>query len=406
MRRGNKTKWLVALLTAALALNAFALAPIAGMDEAALDEAELVWDFDLVPNENLPAEEEIPEEAPLLEENLSAEALSVDEAEVQAAADEEGQIILPGKVFEYNGKMYKIDENATNIMSGGGSPSFDDSANFASSGEEDVLICGSGWQHNPTEGHVIDDPDNPGTPGCVQFSSGALWIWRHTFDPGKLYVMSMWYKFDNGANLDDGNRIVRAALDVDTGSDHYVNIGKDSDPTGGWQQDLCVFNGASGERRCIYLIASGTGNVYWDDLYIFECSPIESMEITGHDLEDDDTFDAGFTEIPYPGRFNHYIYYTSNTTQESFATGVMALFKDGKLEKINTTTVRIGAATYNRARGTLRPYSGYAWLNFEIPEGEDVSRYSYMAYLVDEGKPFSVMGEASEINPARVNGAQ
>ena len=380
MRR-NKTKMIVALLAAVLVFNMAAFAQVPG------DEVEMEFDFVEVPNgltEDVNVDIDI-------EYNVEPD-YDVEEAEAALmAAAEEGQIIAPGKVITYNGKTYRIKENAVNIA--GGMGGFDNRPEVATSGEVDTLIMDA-WNYNTTDGHDA--------PGCMELVSGTF-IWRHYFKNDTLYVYSAWWKVQGGFNFDDAQRQIEGAYDPDTGASHVNEIGRNREITYGWQQDMAVFRGNSGERRFLYVPVNG-GSVLLDDVYIYEIEAIEPLQINGYVVEDPSDW-SEYTTIPEAGKdYNFVISYIANVTDPIRFNGIVAIFKDGKLVSIEQRQVNSRTATL--IDGDLKSSVGTVSIPFAVPEGEDITRYSCIAYLGDTTNPFNVYGEASTSYAYVINGGQ
>ncbi|MGN1097633.1 MAG: hypothetical protein ACI4SS_01910 [Clostridia bacterium] len=400
MRRGNRTKRIVALLTVALALNAFAFAPAAQQEELVNEELELVQNFTEIPNET--AEEisepdaEEPQEIEAAEDADEVFALEVGDVSLQAA-DDVGQTVLPGKVIKYGGKMYEV-KGSNYVSRGGADGTFEVNPGDGLLGTErtDNIIMDGSISYNWTT-----DEAHSGERSLAIWGAGGHFIWRHAFSSDKLYVYSMWFKFDDGANLSNGDRHIAGAIDVETGSMHYNELGRVTDITGGWQQDLCVFRG-SNDDKFVYYTPANDSRIYIDDFVVYEVEEITPFEITSYRLEDYDW--NVYDEIPGPGEYYHYINYVSSVDEERDVTLVFAMFKDGKLESITTESVRIEAATL--ANGVLTKRRNSVMHKFVIPEGRDVSNLSYMAYLVENNDPFEIMGDVSDNNPAVVAGAK
>ena len=366
MRR-NRTKLIVALLAMALTLNVAAFAQVPG------DGVEMEFDFVEAPND--------------LTQDIDIEFgadTDIDLAEIEAAlmaASVEGQTIAPGKVVTHNGKTYRIKdtENVAASMAG-----FDNAPEVATSGETNTLIVQDGsWNYNTSDGHDA--------LGCLEISGGTF-IWRHNFESNKLYVYSAWWKVQGGFNFQDDQRQLEGAYDPDTGASHYNEIGRDVEITHDWQQDMAVFKGNSAERRFLYVPVSG-GSVLLDDVYIYEVELIPSFEINNCAIENPSDW-TETTYIPEAGvQYNHVISYTVNVTEPIKFNGIVAIFKDGKLVEIVQKQVNSRTATL--IDGELDSRVGTVSVPFMIPAGEDVSRYSCVAYLSDPTNPFNVYGSAS-----------
>ncbi len=371
MRR-NKTKLVIAILAAALALNSFAIVPYAEED------LEMVLDFKDAPDQLAVSEE-------------------LGDVGLEATEDEVGQTVAPGKYISYNGRVFKVSENAVSFVTDGTfdtDPGITDDSN--SSRTESFNFSSSSPTYVTTEGHDA--------LGSVRIDPGNILIWRRSFESNKLYVYSAWFKLTGDAVFDDNQRHLAGAIDIATGSSHNNELGRTVTKTGGWQQDMCVFNGAgTGEDRLAYLTNVGSNDpIYIDDFVIYEVEEVEAIEVTGHSMEDDDWNE--YDEIPAPGEYSHIIRYENNFTSVVALRGVVALFKDGKLVKIYTKDVnsRVGAL----ADGNLSPGRGTVEIRFTVPEGEDVSAYSYVAYLCSPSNPFYIYGKASSTNAAVVYGKQ
>lgn len=411
MRKGNKSKLLIAVLAFALALNAFCFAGMAS------EGFEVVLDFEEVPGDNeiaaaeelVPMEEEVfaveeipaEEETPAEEEEAVVMASAASEnGGISLEADSTGQDISPESIFVYNGSLYKVTGKVNIVSAGGGfdtKPSILPSGTSSDTKDSFINSVDGAVEYDSTEGHT--------DPGCLKWSNGVL-IWRHAFETGKLYVYSVWYKFTGTADLYDSQRQLAGANDV-AGGTHYNTLTNDGTET--WQQDWCVFKGDSSEYKFLYAQLTGSGTIYIDDFYIYEVEEYtESLSVDSHFLErqsDMQIFDVPSEGIPSAGEYYHVINYTNVNVVEYPVTGVVALMKDGKLVKIfasSTRTVR------GRLDGTtIKPASGTIDIWFEIPElgeGEDISQYSYIAYVVNEGNPFGILGSPSEKNAAVVYG--
>lgn len=380
MRNGTRTKLFVLLLAASLAFNAAAFA------QEADDGMGMDFDFVEAPNE--------------LTEDVSVDLGTdfVDEAVLQADAEAElmaaeGQKIAPGRVIEYNGQTYRIEAAAENLIPPVGDGSFSampnpisQDSNRENSPDRVTFICTGGYSLNTSDGHDA--------PGCFEYNSGIL-IWRcgaSTFAADKFYVYSAWFKFTGDANLNDDQRHIAGTNDVANNSSHHNEIGHNIEKTGDWQQDMCVFHG-NGDNKFLYLeYSGGEGSIRVDDMVIYEVTPIPSLEINGYTVEDPDTWEE-FAEIPEPGSYNQIINYTVNVTQPLNFNGVLALFKDGQLVKIIQR--QVDSRTAILYDGQLTSANGSVSIPFDIPAGEDVSRYSCLAYLCDYSDPFNIMGDAS-----------
>ncbi|MCH5186774.1 MAG: S-layer homology domain-containing protein [Oscillospiraceae bacterium] len=383
MRKGNKSKALIAVLALALALNmfpaAFAAGPVLETElefEPAVDESEILAPEIGEPEIDLPEEEAVAE--------LSADGV----ASVMAVGDEEGVSIQPGMLFQYGDRYFRVNNSATNIFNGGGANGgFDSKAVInGESSNQDVLYSNTAvW--DATEGHDA--------PGCLAWSTGQV-IWRHTFDTNKYYVMSAWYKFEGNINLNDGQRHLAGANDVETDSVHSNEIGRNRSITGGWQQEFFVFNGirqSNGQFMYVQVVDNG-GTLYLDDVVIYEVEEIKAqLTINGHTLESEsgDSYNVAAGEtIPAPGTYYHLIRYENELPNEYLLTGVVVLNKDDKLEKIFTVNTKTGRGTFSDTG--MVAASGTVDIMFEIPEDEDVSHYSYTAFLTDRDKPFAILG--------------
>lgn len=392
MRKGNKSKALIAVLALALALNVF------GTALAEAPELESVLEFEPAVDMGEPTapEAETPEAA--VEEEVTA----------LAAGDEEGTTVQPGSLFQYGDRYFRVKSGAANLFNGGGeNGGFDTSVSPVEEGSGKDTLYSNTAAWTSAEGH--------NAAGCLAWNAGQV-IWRHDFDPTKLYVMSAWYKFDGAINLNDGQRHLAGANDLSTDGTHYNEIGRNRPATGGWQQDFFVFKGISqsnGQFMYLQVVDNG-GTLYMDDVIIYEVEELEAqLSITGHTLEAEDgtTYDVGAgAEIPAAGKYFHLIRYENELPNEYLLTGVLLLYKGNKLEKIFTVNTKTGRGTFSDTG--MVAASGTVDIMFEIPEGEDVSQYGYSAFLVDRGKPFSVLGVPREtaagdaaVNPINVYGA-
>ncbi len=384
MRNCKKTRLLVALLVVALTFNVASLAFAEGVEV----------NFELV---------EVPNGLEAADEGLDGFEFAADQpadmGTVETLAAEQGMMIEPGKYFTYNGKPYKVLDNATNVAStiGGANGGFDTrpSVTISDQGADVLLSVNSdGWDYNTSDGH--------NSPGCYEFKNGRT-IWRHTFE-NKMYVMSSWWKFTGNDGIADDYRHVAGAVDVDTGSQHTIEFGRNVDITHDWQQDLCVFNGNPADNKFFYIVHTGGGTVYIDDLVIYEVEPIDPFSIDGYVIEDPNDWNANLTNIPSTGKFNHIITYTTNMTGPIVFNGVVVVFKDNKLYRIYQKEVNSRTATL--INGDLTSETGAVSIEFEVPEGEDVSRFSYVSYLSDASNPFYVYGQASGSYAQTIYGAQ
>ena len=379
MRNGTRTKLIVAVLAAVLVLNVAAFAQDLG------DGVDVEFDFVEAPNE---LTEDVSVDIGVTDDQFYDEGIASIEADLMAAA-EEGQIVAPGKVVTHNGKAYRIKEAATNVAAGMGG--FDNRPEVATSGETDKLIMDA-WNYVTTDGHDA--------PGCMELVSGTF-IWRHYFEQDKLYVYSAWWKVQGNFNFQDDQRQLEGAYDPDTGSSHVNEIGRNREITYGWQQDMAVFRGNSAERRFLYVPVSG-GTVLLDDVYIYEVEAIDTLTINGYAIEDASTYEE-YTDIPAAGvDYNAVISYTINVTEPLTFNGIVAVFKDGKLESIAQR--QISSRTATLIDGELSSAVGTVSIRFSIPEGEDVSKYSCIAYISDPNDPFNIYGPASATYAAVISG--
>lgn len=402
MRKGNKSKALIAVLALALALNGFTAAFAAGpVLETALEFEPAVDESEILAPEIDEPEIDFPEEEPVAE--LSADGA----VSVLAAGDEEGVSIQPGTLFQYGDRYFRVSNSADNIFNGGGSNGGFDSKPVINgeSSNKDVLYSNTAvW--NSTEGHDA--------PGCLAWTTGQV-IWRHDFEATKYYVMSAWYKFEGNINLNDGQRHLAGANDVETDSVHSNEIGRNRTATGGWQQEFFVFNGikqSNGQFMYLQVVDNG-GTLYLDDVVIYEVEEIKAqLTINGHTLESEsgDSYNvASGATIPAPGTYYHLIRYENELPNEYLLTGVVVLYKDDKLEKIFTVNTKTGRGTFSDTG--MVAASGTVDIMFEIPEGEDISHYRYTAFLTERDNPFAVLGTprttasgSNAVNPVFVYG--
>lgn len=408
MRKGNKSKLLIAVLTLALALNAFGVAVTADEDvepvlefEEILSDEETAEEIEFVEIDELNEADEIAEEE--LAEEIDEDIVSLAETEddsVRLMAESDGQTVSPGTIFVYNNTVYRVKETATNIVSGGGG--FDTAPTIleSSTSTRTDNFINSYASYNSSEGHS--------SPGCLEWSSGVT-IWRHYFESGKLYIYSMWYKFTGTADLNDNQRHLAGAKDVATGEQHYNLLTNDGTET--WQQDWCVFEGDSSEEKFLYAELTGSGTIYIDDFYIYEVEEYDFLDVKSHQLErqsDMQVFDVPSSGIPSSGEYYHVINY--ETFKDYTVTGVVALMKDGKLVKIYAaSTITNSSKGKVDENGSLIPAAGTVDIWFEVPEleeGESLSQYSYMAYIVSEGNPFGILDLPGDDNPVTVVGVK
>lgn len=384
MRKGNKSKALIAVLALALALNVFAVAYAAGPDlEAALEFEPAVDESEILAPEIDEPEIDATEEEPVAE---LADAQG--EVTVLAAGDEEGTTIQPGMVFQYGERYFRIDAGATNIFNGGGANGgFDTAPSISEEAKSKRVLYSNTATWNTTEGH--------NAPGCLAWSAGQV-IWRNDFETNKYYVMSAWYKFEGNINLENGQRHLAGAHDIGTDNVHTNEIGHNRERTGGWQQEFFVFSGVwqdNGQFMYLQVVDNG-GTLYMDDVVIYEVEEIKAqLTISGHTLENEsgDSYNvASGTTIPAPGTYYHLIRYENELPNEYLLTGVVLLYKDDKLEKIFTVNTKTGRGTFSDLG--MVAASGTVDIMFEIPEGEDISAYRYTAFLTERDNPFAVLG--------------
>ncbi len=389
MRNGARTKLFVLLLAVSLVFNAAAFA------QEADDGMGMDFDFVEAPNE---LDEDVTVDLGM---DFVDDVVLQEEAEAELMAAE-GQKIAPGRVIEYNGLTYRIEANATNFVTAIGDGSFSAMPNPFSqdSGAADrTFIATAGGSINPNDGHD--------GLGCFEYDSGTL-IWRcgaNTFTSDKYYVYSAWFKFTGDANLDNGQRHIAGTSDVINDSPHVNEIGRDIEKTGDWQQDMCVFRGAGSENRFLYLpYVGGKGSIRMDDFVIYEVTPIPAIVIDDNTVENPVTWEE-YDEIPDVGvPYNQIINYTVNITNPMVFNGVVAIFKDGKLWDI--VQRQVDSRTAILYDGELTPAKGSVSVPFEIDEGEDVSRFSCLAYLCDPKDPFNIYGNASESYAVLISGRQ
>lgn len=394
---------LVMLLTLLLAFNAFGFAYAAdGGVELALEFEDVLSDDEIAQTEESApkAEDEIVYEE--IEEDVSAvvEPAEAEDAELLDAAA--GQNVAPGTIFVYNNTIYKIKDDAVNIVDQAGDGSFTTAPSIykdddTSTRTDHFINTSQTASYDATEGH--------NAPGSLKWSSGVL-IWRHTFETGKLYIYSMWYKFTGTADLDDSQRHLAGANDV-AGGTHSNPLTNDGTET--WQQDWCVFEGNAGEDKFLYAQLSGSGEIYIDDFYIYEVEKYDAFQITSNQLERQS--DLSVVSVPASGfsasgEYYHVVNYENLNVTDYTVTGVVALMKDDKLVKIFASSTRTNRGKVS-VDGSITPAIGTVDIWFEIPEledGEDISQYSYMAYIVTEGNPFGILGSVSDENPVIVKG--
>ncbi len=383
MRKGNKSKVLILVLALALDLNTFGFA----FAESEI-EAELLFEEVLSAEETQAAEEE------------AVITLSEDEVELQAADDY--MEIAPDRILYYADRLFKVKSDAVNEVAGGGDfENFD--ANLYMVQSDDSNLTDQFMRRGTSTTAGKDATGGIDGSACIYVSSGILG-WRHQFETGKLYAMTISMKMDSGVNLYDGQRHLAATKDLATESNHSLTARENTATTGQWEQDWFVFE-AVDDIRMLYLQLEGSGTIYIDNFYIYEVEEYtETISVDSHELEDSvgNVIKVPANKIPSTGVFWHSMKYTNLNVEEYPVTGVVALMKDNKLERIfspNTRTVR-GALV----NGSILEARGSVDVKFEIPEGEDVSRYSYMAYMVYEGNPFAIVGAPGAYNPVTVSG--
>ncbi len=392
MRNSTSTKLIVALLAFVLAFNVGVFAQADG------DDVGMVFDFVDAPNE---LEDEVAVDFGI-SDGLELPALEED-AEIMAVNN--GQVVAPGRVIEYNGRTYRV-IGQQNMMTALGDGSFSSMPSPYST-NSDRNVSPDGTFISTNDGTIVTN-DGHDAPGCFEFTGGIV-IWRcgaSTFSSDKYYVYSGWFKFDKNADIVNGERKLAGTTDVDTHSVHYNEIGRKIEKTGDWQQDFCVFNG-NDDYRFLYLQYTGSGAIRLDDMMIYEVEPIPTFTIEGSPLlEETDTWDVYTDYIPKSGvDYNYVIKYQSNVTKSSNLNGVLILFKDNKLYKISQSTAGMRTAVITDA-GELVSGEGAIPIPFTIDSGEDISRYSCLGYICDGDDPFNILGAASDSYPKLFTGAQ
>lgn len=401
MRKGNKSKVLMVVLALALALSTLSIAYADGGLVDMAEFEEVLNEAVAVPDVDEPAQEPVIEEP--ADEVVELAALD-GEVELEAAVDEDGITLTPGRIFVYNDRLFKVLDNAENIVKNG---DFNNKVDILASGDTNIadtfLIPGE----SSTSDLAWADGVGRNGSGALVYTYGTF-CWRHKFSSTKTYAMSIWYKLEGSTiNFYGGQRGIAGAIDATTGLVHTNEIGASRPITGGWQQDFVVFHGDDAIIRFLYAQIEGSGTVYVDDFYIYEVEEYaESIGIDSHYLEN--SADNSIVEVPnisieQPGKYYHIINYTNYNIIEYPVTGVVAVMKDGALYKLfstNTRTVRGYLID-----GTVEEASGSIDIPFEIKlqPGEDISQYSYIAYMVNEGNPFSIIGKPQDNNAVVVS---
>ncbi len=391
MRKGNKSKVLMIVLALSLALNAFALA-------AAADDPgfEVLFDFEELPDVDETAIEEVQ-----LDEDInpiSVDALEADDEVTVLADDEEGQNVVPGNIITYNGKMYKIPNEAPNLITNG---TFENQPTIITgySSNTDVMILDGNGSYSWSESAA-----HTGTRGLRITGDGANWIYRHEQNKGKLYVYSCWVKLEGNANFDNGYRhIAGTQASFDQGGSYYIEIGRDIPITGGWQQIFVVYRCGDTTKFSNFFKLVGSGAINVDDMVLYEIEEVdETITVDGGYAVNMETFDIYEDEIPEGGDYYFVISYSNKTPYRYNVTGVVAVMKDDKLEKIYTYDQISSAGSL--VGGALQPKAGEIFLEVSVPKDADMSRYSFVSYVTEQGNPFGMFGIPSDSNPFVING--
>lgn len=379
------------VLALSLALNAFAMAAIA-------DDPGFEVQFDDF--EELPDNDETAIEEVQIDEDFNPFAADVLEAEDEVtvlADDEEGQNVVPGNIITYDGKMYKIPDGASNLIVNGNFESQPAITTTYSDSTNVMILTGAEYSWTAGSAHT-------GNYGLRIANEGANWIYRYEQTMGKTYVYSCWVKFDGDANFDNSYRhIAGTQANFDSGGNYYIEIGRDIEITGGWQQIFVVYQCGDTTRFSNYFKLTGSGALNIDDMVLYEVEEVdETITVEGGYAVNMDTFDIYEDEIPEGGDYYFVISYANKTPYRYNITGVVAVMKDDKLEKIYTYDQISSAGSL--VGGTLEPKAGEIYLEISVPSDADMSRYSFISYVTEQGNPFGLFGIPSDSNPFVMNG--
>lgn len=233
--------------------------------------------------------------------------------------------------------------------------------------------------------------------GYFGFSvTGGKFVYRTSVTQDMIYVFSAWMK-NAGDGISDAGRVF--TVSDDSGNSYnvgYNEIGRGISATGDWQQVIFTFKAPISGLFAIDFEYRGRTPLMIDDIELYEAELFfNPLEITDVECTDADgnaySYADGFTTS---GTLTHSTTFYNSDVDDVYYKAVMVLYKDGIMIDCQ---IRDEMALLQDETTTT--------FSINIPEDDDVSKYSYVVFFVNESDATNYYGQLGDIiNPCVVKG--